>query len=102
MATYSNPLPPVPTPPSVPLPPATSHAPQPPAPPQPVQPAALLALLLADGLVSADTPKVDFFLSDHELIVNGQPQSLALLATYRQRLGLASGTTTAICLKAEQ
>lgn len=102
MAFPPNSLPPVPMPPPVPLPPGASHAPQSPTPPQPVPPAALLALLLADGIVEADVSQVDFCLSDHELLVNGQPQSAALLAKYRQRLGLASGSSTVICLKAGQ
>jgi hypothetical protein len=102
MAAHFPSLPPVPTPPPVPLPPATSHAPQSPASPQPVPPAALLALLLADGIVGADVTQVDFCLSQHEFTVNGQPQSAALLAKYRQRLGLAGGAATVICLKAEQ
>jgi hypothetical protein len=102
MAFPPDSLPTIPTPPPVPLPPSASHAPQPPTPPQPVPPAALLALLLADGIVEAATAQVDFCLSDHELIVNGQPQSAALLAKYRQRLGLAGGTCTVISLKAGQ
>ena len=94
MDLYSLPLPPVP------LPPAASQAPLAPALPQPGQTAALLALLLADGIVHADTASVDFVLSDHELIVNGEPQSATLRAKYHQHLGQAGGSVTTICLKA--
>lgn len=94
MPFSSSHLPPLPTPPPVPQPGAT----QPPAPPTPVPPAALLAALLTDGLVQPDTTKVDFFLSADRLVVNGQPQSAALLAKYRQGLGLA-GSAAVITLR---
>jgi hypothetical protein len=55
---------------------------------------------VAEGLVPADTRQVNIFLSDHEFLLNGQPQPVALLARYRQHFGLrASGGTAAFSVR---
>ena len=86
-------------PPVPPTPPATAGT-LPLAPPPAPSPAATLALLVADGLLPADAQQVNIFLSDHEFLLNGQPQPAALLVSYRQHFGLrASGDTAAFSVR---
>lgn len=85
--------PPIPTP-----PPTTGVTTQPPT---PANPAKVLAMLVADGILSPNSRKFEFRLSDQQLVVNKQPQPATLLVKYQRYFNWPAGSANTLVVKVD-
>lgn len=58
-------------------------------------------MLVADGILSPNSQKFEFRLSDQQLVVNKQPQPAALLVKYQRYFNWPAGSANTLVVKVD-